>query len=174
VDLQSRRQLPAGETGEIEVAGPNVFAGYWQRPEATAEAFSSDGWFKTGDLGWCSEDGYYSITGRARELIITGGYNVYPREVEDVLGAVPEVAEVAVLGLPDPDMGEQVVAVIVPKPGTSPDPGQLIAYCREHLAAYKKPRKVIFVDSLPRNALGKVQKHLLLTRVLRQEGEESS
>jgi malonyl-CoA/methylmalonyl-CoA synthetase len=174
VDLQSRRQLPVGETGEIEVAGPNVFAGYWQRPEATAEAFSSDGWFKTGDLGWCSADGYYTITGRARELIITGGYNVYPREVEDVLGAVPEVAEVAVLGLPDPDLGEQVAAVIVPKPGTSLDPSQLIAYCREHLAAYKKPRKVIFVDSLPRNALGKVQKHLLLTSILRQEGEESS
>jgi malonyl-CoA/methylmalonyl-CoA synthetase len=104
-------------------------------------------------------------------LIITGGYNVYPREVEDVLGAIPEVAEVAVLGLPDPDLGEQVVAVIVPRPGSSPDSGQIIAYCREHLVAYKKPRRVIFVDTLPRNALGKVQKHLLLTRVLQQESE---
>jgi malonyl-CoA/methylmalonyl-CoA synthetase len=173
VDLRTRRRLPAGETGEIEVRGPNVFAGYWQRPEATAEAISSDRWFKTGDVGWCSADGYYTITGRAHELIITGGYNVYPREVEDVLGAIPEVAEVAVLGLPDPDLGEQVVAVIVPKLGCSPDPSQLIAYCRERLAAYKKPRKVIFVDSLPRNALGKVQKHLLLTRVLQQESKES-
>jgi malonyl-CoA/methylmalonyl-CoA synthetase len=173
VDLRTRQRLPAGETGEIEVRGPNVFAGYWQRPEATAEAISSDGWFKTGDLGWCSADGYYTITGRARELIITGGYNVYPREVEDVLGAIPEVAEMAVLGLPDPDLGEQVVAVIVPKLGCSLDPGQLIAYCRERLAAYKKPRKVIFVETLPRNALGKVQKHLLLTRVLQQESEES-
>jgi malonyl-CoA/methylmalonyl-CoA synthetase len=169
VDLLSRRQLPAGETGEIEVYGPNVFTGYWKRPEATAEAFSPDGWFKTGDLGWRSPDGYYTITGRARELIITGGYNVYPREVEDVLGAFPEVAEVAVLGLPDPDLGEQVAAVIVPKPGCDPDPSQLIAYSREHLAAYKKPRKIIFVEALPRNALGKVQKHLLLASVLQQE-----
>jgi malonyl-CoA/methylmalonyl-CoA synthetase len=174
VDLRTRCQLPAGETGEIEVRGPNVFTGYWNRPEATSEAFSSDGWFKTGDLGWCSPDGYYTITGRARELIITGGYNVYPREVEDVLGAIPEVAEVAVLGLPDADLGEQVAAVIVPKSGCSPNPNQLIAYCREHLAAYKKPRRVIFVESLPRNALGKVQKHLLLARVLQQESDSDA
>jgi malonyl-CoA/methylmalonyl-CoA synthetase len=117
-------------------------------------------------MGWCSPDGYYTITGRARELIITGGYNVYPREIEDVLGAIPEVAEVTVLGLPNPDLGEQVVAVIVPRLGYSPDPSQLIAYCREHLAAYKKPRRVIFVETLPRNALGKVQKHLLLTQCI--------
>jgi malonyl-CoA/methylmalonyl-CoA synthetase len=169
VDLHSRQLLPAGETGEIEVRGPNVFAGYWNRPDATAEAISSDGWFRTGDLGWRSQDGYYTITGRARELIITGGYNVYPREVEDVLAGFAEVAEVAVLGLPDPDLGEEVVAVIVPKVGCSPDPSQLIAFCRERLAAYKKPRRVIFVDTLPRNTLGKVQKHLLLATVLRQE-----
>ncbi len=165
VDVRSRQPLPAGEVGEIEVRGPHVFAGYWNRPEATAEAFSADGWFKTGDLGWVSADGYYTITGRARELIISGGYNVYPREVEDVLAAHPAVSEVAVLGLPDADLGEQVVAVIVPKDGAQPDATEIIAFCRERLASYKKPRRVVYVESLPRNALGKVQKHLLAQRL---------
>src|SRR5207248_8708953 len=137
----------------------------WKRPEATAEAFTSDGWFKTGELGWCSDDGYYTITGRARELIISGGYNVYPREVEDVLETYSDVAEVAVVGLPDSDFGEQVVAVIVPKPGCTRDPADIIAFCRERLASYKKPRHVIFVDALPRNALGKVQKPLLVEQL---------
>jgi malonyl-CoA/methylmalonyl-CoA synthetase len=161
VDLLTRAILPSGEIGEIEVRGPHVFAGYWQRPEATVEAFSPDGWFKTGDLGWCSPDGYYTITGRARELIISGGYNIYPREVEDVLALHPAVAEVAVLGRPDPEMGEQVVAVIVPTEGHQPTRDELIAFCRERLASYKKPRQIIFTTSLPRNALGKIQKHLL-------------
>lgn len=161
VDVTTRQLLPPGEIGEIEVRGPHVFVGYWNRPDATSEAFSADGWFKTGDLGWYSSDGYYTITGRARELIISGGYNIYPREVEDVLEAHEDVAEVAVVGLPDPDMGEQVVAVVVPKKGHTPDPASIIAFCRERLASYKKPRQVLFVSSLPRNALGKVQKHLL-------------
>lgn len=161
VDVQTRQLLPPGEIGEIEVRGPHVFVGYWQRPDATAEAFTEDGWFKTGDLGWRSADGYYTITGRARELIISGGYNIYPREIEDVLARHPAVAEVAVLGRPDPEMGEKVVAAIVPKPGQSADPAAIIAFCRECLAGYKKPRHVVFVDTLPRNALGKVQKHLL-------------
>ncbi|HKB46694.1 MAG TPA: long-chain fatty acid--CoA ligase, partial [Ktedonobacterales bacterium] len=107
------------------------------------------------------DDGYYIITGRARELIISGGENVYPREVEDVLATHPAVAEVAVLGLPDADLGEQVVAVVVPKEGTAPSADEIVAYCRERLASYKKPRRVIFVEALPRNALGKVQKHVL-------------
>jgi len=161
VDVRTRQPLPPDEIGEIEVRGPNVFSGYWNRPDATAEAFSPDGWFKTGDLGWCSHDGYYTITGRARELIISGGYNIYPREVEDVLAAHPAVSEVAVLGLPDPEMGEQVVAVIVPREGHTPDPSELIAFCRERLASYKKPRHIVFVETLPRNAMGKIQKHLL-------------
>jgi malonyl-CoA/methylmalonyl-CoA synthetase len=165
VNVSSRQPLPPGEIGEIEVRGPHVFSGYWKRPDATAEAFSPDGWFKTGDLGWYSDDGYYTITGRVRELIISGGYNIYPREIEDVLETHPAIAEVAVIGMPDPEMGEQVVAVIVPKKGQTPDPADVIAFCRERLASYKKPRRVVFVDVLPRNALGKVQKHLLAAQL---------
>jgi malonyl-CoA/methylmalonyl-CoA synthetase len=162
VDVQSRKPLPDGETGEIEVRGPHVFKGYWQQPEATAEALSLEGWFKTGDLGWRSPDGYLTINGRARELIISGGYNVYPREVEEVLLQHPGVAEAAVFGLPHPDLGEQVVAAVVPVPGAADlsAPG-LADFCRTQLASFKKPRQVFVVESLPRNALGKIQKHLL-------------
>jgi malonyl-CoA/methylmalonyl-CoA synthetase len=165
VDVRTRDPLPPGEIGEIEVRGPHVFNGYWNRPEATAEAFTPDGWFKTGDLGWCSEDGYFTITGRARELIISGGYNVYPREVEDVLETHPDVAEVAVVGMPDSDLGEQVVAVVVPVKGHTPNSADIIAFCREQLASYKKPRQVVFVEALPRNALGKVQKPVLVEQL---------
>jgi malonyl-CoA/methylmalonyl-CoA synthetase len=165
VGVADRQPLPEGEIGEIEVRGPHIFAGYWNQPDATADAFSADGWFKTGDLGWRSADGYYTITGRARELIISGGYNIYPREVEDVLAEHPAVAEVAVFGAPDADMGEQVVAVIVPRDGQTPSASEIIAFSRERLASYKKPRQVVFVDSLPRNAMGKVQKHLLADRL---------
>ncbi|MBO9333416.1 MAG: acyl-CoA synthetase [Roseiflexus sp.] len=162
VDVRTRQPLPDGVIGEIQVRGPNVFAGYWRNPQATAEAFDADGWFNTGDLGWRSADGYFVITGRARELIISGGYNIYPREVEEVLLDHPAVAEVAVVGLPDPEFGEQVVAVVVPT--AQPRDGleqELIDWCRARMASYKKPRRVIFVATLPRNALGKVQKHLL-------------
>ncbi|HEX2914384.1 MAG TPA: AMP-binding protein [Chloroflexia bacterium] len=165
VHVKTGEPLPDGESGEIEVRGPHVFKGYWKRPEATAEAFTPDGWFKTGDLGWRSPDGYFTINGRARELIISGGYNVYPREVEEVLEQHPNVAEAAVLGLPDPDLGEQVVAVVVVAPGAKISGEELVAYCREQLASYKKPRRIIFADALPRNALSKVQKHLLKEQV---------
>lgn len=165
VHVQTRQILPADEIGEIEVRGPHVFSGYWKRPEATAEAFTTDGWFKTGDLGWYSKDGYYTITGRARELIISGGYNIYPREVEDVLAQHPAIAEVAVLGLPEREMGEQVVAVVVLKAGQHASAAEIISFCREQLASYKKPRQVVFVEGLPRNALGKVQKHLLTAQL---------
>ncbi|GCE24373.1 acyl-CoA synthetase [Dictyobacter kobayashii] len=165
VDVQTRRPLAAEEIGEIEVRGPHVFTGYWQRPDATSEAFDAAGWFKTGDLGWYSQDGYYTITGRARELIISGGYNIYPREIEDVLEAHPDVAEAAVVGLPDADMGEKVVAVIVPTAGREPQTAEIIAFCREQLASYKKPRQIVVAASLPRNALGKVQKHILTTQL---------
>ena len=165
VDVRTRQPSPDGETGEIEVRGPHVFAGYWRRPEATAEAFDPEGWFRTGDLGQRDPDGYFRITGRARELIISGGFNVYPREVEEVLGQHPGVAEVAVLGLPDPDFGEQVVAVIVPRPETPTEAQALVDFCKDRLASFKKPRRVVFVEALPRNALGKVQKHVLRERL---------
>ena len=168
VNVRTRESLPDGETGEIEVRGPHVFAGYWQRPDATAEAFDADGWFATGDLGHRSADGYYTISGRAKELIISGGYNIYPREVEEVLAACPGVAEVAVIGLPDAEFGEQVTAVVVRSdPALTAE--TLIAFCRDQLAGFKKPRTVHFVDSLPRNALGKLQKHLVREHVLAEK-----
>ena len=152
-------------TVTIEVRGPHVFAGYWERPDATAEAFDPDGWFATGDLGHRDIDGYYTISGRAKELIISGGYNIYPREVEEVLAQCPGVAEVAVIGLPDAEFGEQVAAVVVRNdPNLTRD--TLVAFCRDQLASYKKPRTVRFADSLPRNALGKVQKHLLREEIV--------
>ncbi|GAC1648073.1 MAG: acyl-CoA synthetase [Herpetosiphon sp.] len=165
VDPQTGQPLPTGTDGEIEVRGAHLFAGYWRQPEATAAAFTDDGWFRTGDLGHIGDDGYYTITGRAKELIISGGYNIYPREVEDVLQSCAGVAEVAVLGLSDPQWGEQVVAAIV-RSDAALTQEQVIHYCRERLASFKKPRRVEFVDSLPRNALGKIQKHLLRDQLL--------
>ncbi len=168
VDIQTRQPILDETLGEIEVRGPHVCKGYWRQPEATAAAFSADGWFATGDLGWRSADGYYTIAGRARELIISGGYNIYPREVEEVLERHPAVAEAGVLGLPDPDFGEQVVAAVVlhpeaalPTEGRNGLSAELVALCRNQLASYKKPRRMVYLDALPRNALGKVQKHIL-------------
>jgi malonyl-CoA/methylmalonyl-CoA synthetase len=140
---------------EILLRGPNVFPGYWQRDDATRDAFTADGWFRTGDIGERDADGYLRIVGRAKELIITGGYNVYPREVEDVLLEHPAVAEVAVVGEPSDEWGEAVVAVVVPATATE-DPDALLAYAAEQLAPYKRPRRVRYVSALPRNALGKV------------------
>ncbi len=159
VDIDSRQVLGPEQDGEIEVRGPHVFAGYWRRPDATAEAFTDDGWFKTGDLGRVSADGYFSINGRASELIITGGYNVYPRELEDVIARIPGVREVAIVGLPDAEFGEQIAAAIVTNADLESE--AVIAFCRDQLASYKKPRRVLFVDALPRNAMQKVQKNLV-------------
>jgi malonyl-CoA/methylmalonyl-CoA synthetase len=175
VDVRTRLPLPDGEAGEIQVRGPHVFKGYWRNPAATAEALDAEGWFSTGDLGWRDADDYYTISGRARELIISGGYNIYPREVEEVLEAHPLVAEAAVLGLPDAEFGECVVAAIVLIADLAEAERQSTIYnlqsamtewCRERLASYKKPRRVVFVEALPRNALGKVQKHLLRERLV--------
>jgi malonyl-CoA/methylmalonyl-CoA synthetase len=153
--------LEMGEEGEIWVRGPNVFKGYLNRPEATAEALR-DGWFRTGDLGRLRrEDGYLEILGRAKELIITGGYNVYPAEVEAVLTALPGVDEAAVIGKPSAEYGETVHAFIVPKPGAPLDPEALLAECARHLAKYKVPRSLDLLPALPRNAMGKVQKQAL-------------
>lgn len=139
---------------EILVRGPNVFAGYWERPDATAEAFDADGWFATGDIGRFDDDGYLRIVGRSKDLIITGGYNVYPREVEDVLRSIVGVVDVAVAGAPDADWGEVVVAYVE----GDADPADLAAVAANELAPYKRPRRIHQVAHLPRNALGKVVK----------------
>ncbi len=149
-----------GEEGEIQVRGPNVFSGYWQRPDASATSFA-DGWFATGDLGTADPDGYVRILGRSKELIISGGLNVYPREVEEVLLAHPEVAEAAVVGTPSEEWGETVTAFVVPA-GAQRDTNTLLAFAADQLAPFKRPRLVHFVDSLPRNALGKVIKNDLV------------
>lgn len=148
-----------GEPAEIQVRGPNVFAGYWERPDANREAFTPDGWFRTGDLGEIDDEGYVSIVGRAKELIISGGYNVYPREIEDLLRQHPEIEEAAVIGEPSDEWGERVVAYIVSTRAVSLD--ALRSWIGDRLAPFKHPRAVYRVENLPRNALGKVQKHRL-------------
>jgi malonyl-CoA/methylmalonyl-CoA synthetase len=150
----------AASSAEIEVRGPNVFAGYWGLPDATTASFTDDGWFRTGDLGAWDDDGYLRIVGRSKELIISGGYNVYPREVEDVLRAHPAVADVAVVGQPSAEWGETVVAVVVRNGPVEAD--ELTTFCAPRLAPYKRPRAVRFVDDLPRNALGKVLRDQLV------------
>jgi long-chain acyl-CoA synthetase len=150
-------EVPPGEPGEIAIRGHNVMKGYWQRPEATAAAIK-DGWFRTGDVGRVDEDGYFSIVDRKKDLIIRGGYNVYPREIEEVMHEHPAVAEVAVIGLPHPDLGEEVGAAVALKPGASATAGELRDYVKRQIAAYKYPRKVWIVDALPKNATGKILK----------------
>jgi malonyl-CoA/methylmalonyl-CoA synthetase len=155
-------RLAGGDQGEVLVRGPNVFSGYWGNPSATAEAFDADGWFRTGDLGSFDERGYLRIEGRGKELIITGGYNVHPREVEELLLEHPGVAEVAVVGTPSEEWGEQVTAFVVPAdPAAPPGRDELLAFAAERLAGFKRPRVVHYVEALPRNALGKVLKHEL-------------
>lgn len=148
-----------GETGIIEVRGPNVLKGYWNNPEKTAAAFRSDGFFVTGDVAKLDRDGYVVIVGRASDMIISGGYNVYPKEIETVIDAMDGVGESAVIGVPHPDFGEGVAAVIRTLPGKShPSEGEIIAALKKELAGYKVPKKVLFVEDLPRNAMGKVVK----------------
>ena len=154
------RELPSAETGVLEVRGPNVFAGYWRMPEKTEEEMRPGGWFATGDLARIGADGYVTIVGRARDLIITGGLNVYPKEVEQAIDALPGVVEAAVIGVPHPDFGEAVVAVVTARG----DPGDVAAALRGQLAGFKLPKHVAVVDQLPRNAMGKVQKNLLRER----------
>jgi malonyl-CoA/methylmalonyl-CoA synthetase len=151
----------AGEIGNIQVRGPNVFAGYWRMPEKTAEEFSADGWFKTGDVGQIDAQGYVTIVGRSKDLIISGGYNVYPAEVEGYLNEMPGVAESAVIGVPHADFGEAVVAVIVPRANATPDGTLLIDELKAKIAHFKVPKRVFIAPELPRNTMGKVQKNLL-------------
>jgi malonyl-CoA/methylmalonyl-CoA synthetase len=156
--------VAAGEIGGIEVRGPNVFKGYWRMPEKTAEEFTADQWFKTGDVGTLDADGYVTIVGRSKDLIISGGYNVYPAEIEGYLNDMAGVAESAVIGVPHPDFGEGVVAVVVPRPGAAPEPAALIAALKGKIANFKVPKQVFVVAELPRNSMGKVQKNLLRDR----------
>jgi malonyl-CoA/methylmalonyl-CoA synthetase len=151
----------SGDIGGIEVKGPSVFAGYWRMPDKTKEEFTADGWFKTGDVGKIDDGGYVTIVGRSKDLVITGGYNVYPAEVEGFINELPGVAESAVVGLPHPDFGEGVVAVVVPKPGSALDGGAIVGALKERIANFKVPKQVFVVGELPRNTMGKVQKNLL-------------
>jgi malonyl-CoA/methylmalonyl-CoA synthetase len=153
--------LPVGEIGGIQVKGPNVFSGYWQMPEKTREEFTDDGFFKTGDVGKLDERGYVTIVGRSKDLIISGGYNVYPAEVEGYLNEISGVAESAIVGVPHPDFGEVGVAVVIAKPGVRLDTDQLIAELKAKLANFKIPKRCFIVTELPRNIMGKVQKNLL-------------
>ena len=159
------RPLPAGGIGHIQVRGENVFAGYWGMPEKTREEFTPDGFFRTGDMGRFDADGYLAIVGREKDLIITGGLNVYPKEIEETIDALPGVAESAVIGLPQPDFGEAVTAVVVRgKGGAALTAEGIIAALKRNIAGFKVPKAVHFVDELPRNAMGKVQKNLLRAR----------
>jgi len=155
------QDVPAGEIGHIQVQGPNVFQGYWRMPEKTAEEFTLDGYFKTGDVGKIDADGYVAIVGRSKDLIISGGYNVYPAEIEGVLNELPGVAESAVVGVPHPDFGEVGVAVVIARPGAAPDGAQIVAALKSQLANFKVPKQCFVVGELPRNTMGKVQKNLL-------------
>ncbi len=150
-----------GEIGHIQVKGPNVFSGYWRMPEKTAEEFTPDLWFKTGDVGEVDADGYVRIVGRSKDLIISGGYNVYPAEIEGFINELPGVAESAVIGVPHPDFGEGVVALVVAKPGAVLDGARIVAALKAEIANFKVPKHLAVVADLPRNAMGKVQKALL-------------
>jgi malonyl-CoA/methylmalonyl-CoA synthetase len=161
VQDDSGRTLGAGEVGGIQVKGPNVFSGYWRMPEKTAEEFTADGFFKTGDVGQVDERGYVRIVGRSKDLIISGGYNVYPAEIEGYINEMPGVAESALIGVPHPDFGEVGVAVVVAKPGAQLQPEAILATLKASLANFKIPKRCYLVNDLPRNTMGKVQKNLL-------------
>jgi long-chain acyl-CoA synthetase len=164
VDLETREPVPAGERGEIAVRGPQVMRGYWKRPEDTAAVLSEDGWLYTGDIGIMDEDGFFRIVDRQKDVVITGGENIYPREVEEVLYLHPKVLEAAVVGVPHPVGGQVVKAFIVTKPGETLDRREVLQFCADHLAKYKIPRLIEFRDSLPKAGTGKI-----LRRALQEE-----
>jgi malonyl-CoA/methylmalonyl-CoA synthetase len=153
--------LPTGEIGNLQVRGPNVFIGYWKMPDKTAEDFTADGYFNTGDKGRIDEDGYVSIVGRAKDMVISGGLNVYPKEIELFVDDLPGVSESAVIGVPHADFGEAVVAVVVPESVGDVSETDIIDACKTELANFKVPKRVVFVDELPRNTMAKVQKNVL-------------
>jgi malonyl-CoA/methylmalonyl-CoA synthetase len=153
--------LAANDIGAIQVKGPNVFAGYWRMPEKTAEEFTQDGYFQTGDVGMVDARGYVHIVGRSKDLIISGGYNVYPAEIEGYINDMPGVAESALVGVPHPDFGEVGVAVVIAKPGAALQADVILAALKSQLANFKIPKRCEIVSELPRNTMGKVQKNLL-------------
>jgi malonyl-CoA/methylmalonyl-CoA synthetase len=156
-----RRRQGLSEIGAVQVRGPNVFSGYWRMPEKTREEFTQDRWFRTGDMGQWDADGYLHLIGRSKDLIITGGYNVYPKEIEMLIDEMAGVDESAVIGIPHPDFGEAVTAVVVAKPGVSLNPQSMIAEIKARIANFKVPKAIHIVQTLPRNAMGKVQKNIL-------------
>ncbi|MFP4136798.1 MAG: malonate--CoA ligase [Halomonas sp.] len=160
-DRETGQVVPAGEIGMLQVRGPNVFIGYWRMPEKTREELLEDGFFITGDLARIDEHGYVQIVGRDKDLVISGGYNVYPKEVEQVIDELDGVVESAVIGLPHPDLGEAVTAVVVPEREGALNEAEVLAHLQGRLARYKQPKRVFFADSLPRNTMGKVQKNAL-------------
>jgi long-chain acyl-CoA synthetase len=155
VDM-SGQEVAQGEPGEIQIRGHNVMKGYWNLPEATAAAITPDGWFSTGDIGKVDEDGYFSIVDRKKELIIRGGLNIYPREIEEVLYEHPAVAEAAVIGIPHDSLGEEIGAAVALKEGAHAEPDELRDFVKERVAAYKYPRRVWLVDALPKGPTGKI------------------
>jgi long-chain acyl-CoA synthetase len=164
VDPETGTDLPMGQVGEIAIQSPQIMLGYWQQPEETAKVMLEDDWFLTGDLGTMDEDGFFKVVDRKKDMCIVGGFNVYPREVEEVLYEHPKIMEAAVVGIPDVQRGENIKAYIVLKPGQMATAEEIIAYCRENLTRYKVPREVEFRESLPKTMVGKI-----LRRALRDE-----
>ena len=173
-DPQTGEPAAPGENGEVLIRGDNVFSGYRNRPDANRAAFTDDGFFRSGDLATCSDDGYYTLVGRRGDLIISGGFNIYPRQIEELLIEQPGVAEAAVIGEPDPSRGEVPVAYIKPLDGAKLDGSTLQDACRRTLASFKVPRKIMFVEELPRNALGKLQRHRLSATTADSKAKRSS
>jgi long-chain acyl-CoA synthetase len=166
-------EVPAGEPGELLVRGPQVFSGYWRKPDATAAVFV-DGWFRTGDIVRVDEQGFVKIVDRIKELVITGGFNVSPSEVEDALRGFEGVADIAIVGIPDARDGEHVVAAVVVKPGMTVDEQALRAYGREILTPYKVPRRVVFVDELPKSLIGKVLRKKVRDQLIAETAEQAT
>ena len=161
---ESGELLPAGEVGLVELKGPNVFIGYWQMREKTAQEFRDDGFFITGDLGTLDKDERLTLVGRSKDLIISGGLNIYPKEIESVIDELPGVVESAVIGIPHPDFGESVIAIVVAGKDRAASEASIVEATALRLAGFKQPRRVILVDELPRNTMGKVQKNTLRDR----------
>jgi malonyl-CoA/methylmalonyl-CoA synthetase len=161
ITTEDDKTLEAGSTGNIQVAGPNVFKGYWRNPEKSQEEFTDDGFFKTGDVGFLDANGYLTIVGRSKDLIISGGYNVYPKEIENIMNSLDGIDESAVIGVPHPDFGEGVIAVVVKEKNNKIDELKLIGLLKQELATYKVPKRIFAINELPLNVMGKVQKNTL-------------